>query len=222
MPFYRKNAVENYAQVYDYLIDHSLREDAVLADLRAETEPMANAGMQISPDQGQFMALLAKLVNARRCLEIGVFTGYSSTVVAQALPADGYLLALDVSAEFTAMARKYWERAGVADRIELRIGPAGDSLAALDPNAIAPFDYCFIDADKPAYDGYYEQVLPLMRPGGLILFDNMLQHGRVADPEIHNESVDAIRALNDKLHQDDRVDLSLVPVGDGISLARKR
>lgn len=209
--------------LYDYVLANSLREPAVLRRLREETAALPNAGMQISPEQGQFMALLVELLGARRTLEVGVFTGYSSLVVALALPPDGRVVACDVSEEYTAVARRYWAEAGVAEKIDLRLGPA---LATLDQLLAAgeagTFDFAFIDADKEAYDRYYEQALQLLRPGGLIAIDNVLQAGRVVDPAVDNAAVNAIRALNAKIQRDERVTASLLPLGDGLTLARKR
>lgn len=211
--------------VYDYLLAVSLREDPVLARLREETlaHPMAN--MQISPEQGQFMALLARLAGAVQCIEVGVFTGYSSLCLARALPEKGRILACDVSEEYTAVARRYWAEAGVADRIELRLAPALETLdGLLAKTGPGTFDFGFIDADKENYLGYYERLLRLIRPGGLIAVDNTLWSGRLAEPPSEDDSADtrALRAFNAVLHEDDRIDLSLVPIGDGLTLARIR
>ena len=209
--------------LYEYLLEVSLREPEVLRRLRAETARHPRAEMQIAPEQGQFMALLVRLIGARRVLEIGTFTGYSALWMALALPPDGRLVACDVSAEYTAVARRYWEAAGVADRIELRLGPALDTLEALlDEGAAGTFDLAFIDADKASYDAYYERALQLVRPGGLILLDNLLMGGRVADPSNREPSVEAIRRLNEKLCRDLRVDYALLPLADGLGLARRR
>jgi len=209
--------------LYDYLIAVSLREPRLLLDLREETAALPNASMQIAPEQGQFMALLVRLMGARRCLEVGVFTGYSSLCVALALPADGRIVACDVSAEWTAVARAYWQAAGVEDKVDLRLAPALETLDALLADGHAgTFDLAFIDADKPRYLAYYERALALVRAGGLIVIDNTLWSGRVADPEISDESTVALRHFNEVLHGDARVDLSLVPVGDGLTLARRR
>jgi caffeoyl-CoA O-methyltransferase len=179
--------------------------------------------MQVSPEQGQFMALLVRLLGARRCLEVGTFTGYSALACALALPPDGRLVTLDISAEWTAVARRHWLDAGVADRIDLRLGPAAGSLAALLAEGAADsFDFAFVDADKTGYDAYYELALQLVRPGGLIAFDNVLWSGRVADPNAQDADTTALRALNRKLHADARVDLSMLPIGDGLTLARRR
>ena len=209
--------------LYDYLLSVSLRETDLQRRLREETATLSMARMQISPEQGQFMALIARLTGARRCLEIGVFTGYSSLAVALALPEDGRIVACDVSEEWTAIARRYWAAAGVADRIDLRLAPAIDTLDALiEAGGAGTYDLAFIDADKPAYLAYYERVLVLLRPGGLVMTDNTLWSGRVADPEVGDADTVALRHYNEYLHRDSRVDLSLVPIGDGLTLARKR
>lgn len=209
--------------LYAYLLEHSLREPEVLRRLREETARHPEAQMQIAPEQGQFMALLVRLMGARRALEVGVFTGYSSTVVALALPPEGRLVACDVSEEYTAHARRAWKEAGVDDRVELRIGPAVETLdALLAAGEGGRFDFAFIDADKEAYDAYYERCLQLVRPGGLIAFDNTFRGGRVADPSETSASVEAIRRLNAKLHRDARIHLSIVPIADGLTLALKR
>lgn len=209
--------------LYDYMLSVSLREPAVLQQLRAETAEMQNAGMQISPEQGQLMRMLVRLLGARRTLEVGVFTGYSSLSVALALPEDGRIVACDVNEEWTQIARRYWQQAGVAHKIDLRLAPARQTLAALLAEGQANhFDFAFIDADKENYDAYYEACLQLVRPGGLMTIDNVLWSGRVADPNNQQESTEAIRALNRKIHADERVDVSLIPIGDGLTLARKR
>jgi O-methyltransferase len=210
-------------RLYSYLQAVSLREHDILVRLRAETASLPGAAMQVSPEQGQFMALLVQLMGARRLLEVGTFTGYSALACALALPADGRLVALDTSAEWTAMARRHWELAGVADRIELRLGDAARSMQQLlAEGGGEAFDFAFIDADKPAYDRYYELALQLVRPGGLIAFDNVLWSGRVADPNAQDADTTALRALNRKLHHDARIDLALLPIGDGLTLARRR
>lgn len=208
----------------DYMLSVSLREPAVLAELREETRPMEAAGMQLSPEQGQFMAFLVKSIGARRCLEIGTFTGYSSLAVALALPEDGTLLACDVSDEWTSIARRYWQKAGVDHKIELRLGPATETLAALaaDSANLGTFDFAFVDADKENYPHYVEYAHQLLRPGGLIAIDNVLWGGNVINAEDTHSSTEAIRALNKQLHADERFDVSLVPIGDGVYLARKR
>ena len=209
--------------LYRYLVDHSVRDHPVLAELREETAKLPMAGMQIGPDQGQFLALLVKLVGARRCLEVGVFTGYSSLAVALALPPDGRIVACDVSEEWTAIARRHWAKAGVAGKIDLRLAPALETLdALLAAGEGGRFDFAFIDADKGAYLAYYERCLELLRAGGLIAVDNTLWSGDVADPGNQKADTVALRAFNDALHHDERVDLALLPVGDGVTLARKR
>ncbi|WP_373527314.1 class I SAM-dependent methyltransferase [Nostoc sp.] len=210
-------------QLYNYLLSVSLREPDILLKLRQETASHPRSGMQISPEQGQFMSLLVQLIGAKKTLEVGVFTGYSSLSVALALPADGKIIACDVSEEFTAIARRYWQQAGVADKIELRLAPALETLDGLLATGQGEtFDFAFIDADKENYDGYYERSLQLVRPGGLIAIDNVLWSGQVANPQIQDASTQAIRALNNKLHHDERVTLSLVPIADGLTLAIKR
>lgn len=209
--------------LYGYLLDTSLREAPLLKRLRDETAAHPQARMQISPEQGQFMQLLAKLMGARRCIEVGVFTGYSSLAVALALPADGRILACDVSEEFTSVARRYWKEAGVAGKIELKLAPALQTLdERLAAGEAGSYDLAFIDADKANYADYYERVLKLLRPGGLVLVDNVLWSGRVLDAADRSEDTAAIRAFNKLLHQDERVDLSMLPIGDGLTLARKR
>ena len=210
-------------KLQDYVLDMSLREPALLRRLRQETARLPMAGMQIAPDQGQFMALLARLVGARRCLEIGTFTGYSALAVALALPPDGRVIACDVNPETTAIARRYWAEAGVAERIELRLAPALETLDALLAAGEADrFDFVFVDADKENYDGYYERALRLLRAGGLVILDNVLWGGWVADRRHTDPETEALRALNAKLHRDERIDVSLLPLADGITLARKR
>jgi caffeoyl-CoA O-methyltransferase len=209
--------------LYRYLLDVSLREPEVLRRLREETASHPQSNMQIAPEQGQFMALLVRLMGARTTLEVGVFTGYSSLAVALALPSDGSIVACDVSEEYTAIARRYWQEAGVSDKIDLRIAPAVETLdALLDAGHAEAFDFAFIDADKESYDAYYEHALRLLRPGGLMVIDNVLKGGTVVDPSVTTPAVEAIRALNEKLHHDERIDLSLLPVADGLTLARKR
>lgn len=209
--------------IYRYLIEHSSREPEVLARLRAATAGMTGAGMQILPDQGQLMQLLARLIGARRCIEIGTYTGYSALVVALALPEDGRLITCDVSEEWTRVARSFWKEAGVAERIELRLQPASKTLdELLAGGGKGRFDFAFIDADKPAYIDYYERLLELVRSGGLILADNTLWSGRLADPHDDEENTRALRAFNEYVHRDERVDLSLLAIGDGLTLMRKR
>ena len=208
--------------LYAYVLAHSLREHPAQMALREATRAHPHAGMQIGPEQGQFMALLVRLIGARRTIEIGVFTGYSALCVALALPDDGYVLACDVSDAYTKIGRPYWQQAGVAQKIDLQLGPA---LATLDARLAAgeasTFDFAFIDADKTAYDDYYERCLRLVRSGGLIAIDNVLWSGSVARPAKTDDTA-ALQALNDKLHRDERIDLSLLPIGDGLTLARKR
>jgi predicted O-methyltransferase YrrM len=209
-------------RLYDYLLSVSLREPDILARLREETSNRADAEMQIAPEQGQFMALLLKLIGARRCLEVGTFTGYSALICALALPEDGQLIALDIDEETTAIAQRYWAEAGVDNKIELRLGPAEDSLRNLiDGGDQGSFDFMFIDADKTGYPTYYEMGLQLLRPGGVLAFDNVLWAGRVADPGAGDNDTQALKALNVLLHADPRVDISMVPIGDGLTLARK-
>jgi predicted O-methyltransferase YrrM len=210
--------------LYDYLLAVSLREHPVLAELRAANRTHPHGNMQISPEQGQFMALLIKLTGARRTLEIGVFTGYSTLSVALSLPSDGKIIACDMNKEFTDEAREYWERAAVANMIDLRLAPAMKTLDGLVAEGQGgTFDFAFIDADKVNYDAYYERCLQLVRPGGLIAIDNVLWGGAVAHPaDDLDDSTATIQALNRKLHDDLRIDLSLLPIGDGLMLARKR
>lgn len=209
--------------LYGYLLEHSLRELPLLRELREETLRMSQRSMQIAPEQGQFMALLARVAGARRCIEVGVFTGYSSLVTALALPDDGRIVACDVSAEWTAIARRYWRAAAVDHKIDLRLAPALETLDGLiAAGEQGRYDLAFIDADKRGYLGYYERCLQLLRPGGLVLVDNTLWSGRVADPGVDDDDTAAMRQFNEVLHGDDRVDLSLVPIGDGLTLARKR
>lgn len=208
--------------LYRYLLDASLREHPALAELREFNRTHPQASMQIAPEQGQFMALLVRLIGARRTIEVGVFTGYSALATALALPADGCLIGCDVSREFTDVARGFWEKAGVAHKIDLRIAPAADTLDDLIAHGEAGrFDFAFIDADKGGYDVYYERCLALLRQGGLIAVDNVLWGGAVARPAQDADTA-ALQAFNRKLHADERVDLSLVPIADGLMLARKR
>ena len=210
-------------QLYDYLLSNSLREPEILLKLRQETARHPRATMQIAPEQGQFMALLIQLLQAKKTLEVGVFTGYSTLCVALALPPTGKIIACDVSEEYTAIARRYWQTAGVADKIELRLAPALETLDLLLAGGQAEtFDFAFIDADKENYDGYYERSLQLVRPGGLIAIDNALWGGQVAKPHFQDESTQAIRAINQKLHHDERVTLSMLSIADGLNLALKR
>lgn len=209
-------------KLYEYLQAVSLREPEILTQLRQETAQQPMGRMQIAPEQGQFIALLVQLMGAKKTLEVGVFTGYSSLVVALALPPDGKVVACDVSEEYTAIARRYWQQAGVADKIDLHIAPALETLERLlAAGQAGTFDFAFIDADKSNYDGYYELALQLVRPGGLIAIDNVLWSGRVADPQVQDNRTKKMRALNQKLHQDLRVTVSLVPIADGLTLALK-
>jgi len=207
----------------DYCLSVSLRETAVERELRGETALLPLGGMQIAPDQAQLMALLVRLIGARHCLEIGTFTGMSALAVALALPPEGRIIACDVDTEMTAIARRYWAKAGVADKIDLRLAPAMATLEKLlAERQEGRFDFAFIDADKENYDGYYERVLRLLRPGGLAVIDNVLWGGWVADARRKDADTAALRILNRKLHRDERIDLVLLPMADGITLARKR
>jgi caffeoyl-CoA O-methyltransferase len=209
-------------QLEAYVWAHA-REDAVAKRLRAETARMPQAGMQIGADEGAFLALLVRSIGARRCIEIGTFTGYSALAVATALPPDGKLVCCDISAEWTAVGQRYWNEAGVAARIELRLAPARDTLRGLlTRDGRGSYDFAFIDADKSNYDAYYEACLELLRPSGLIALDNTLWSGRVVDPAHHDTDTDAIRALNAKINADARVDAVLLTIGDGVMLVRKR
>ena len=201
-----------------YIHEHSVREPAILRELRAATASLPMAGMQIGADQGQFMALLVQAIGARRCLEIGTFTGYSALAVALALPQDGRVVCCDVSEEWTAIARRFWAKAAVAHKIELHIGAALETLKTLS----GAFDFVFIDADKPNYPNYYEACLPMVRRGGIIAIDNTLWSGWVADGQHGDRDTVALRAFNDKLHRDERIALSLLPLGDGVTLALKK
>ncbi len=208
--------------LYDYILGVSLREDDILKKLREETATLPMSAMQIAPEQGQFMALLVKMLGAERTLDIGVFTGYSALVVARALPEDGQVVACDVSEEWTAIARRYWKEAKVDYKIGLQIAPALETLdALLEDGHAGTFDFAFIDADKVNYEHYYERCLGLVRMGGVIAVDNVLWSGDVVDADSDDEDTRAIRAFNEKLHHDRRIDLSLVPIADGLTLARK-
>ncbi|GMU52783.1 MAG: O-methyltransferase [Candidatus Xenobia bacterium] len=207
----------------DYLRSVSLRETDLMRRLRDETARLPYAQMQIAPEQGQFMALLVELMGARRALEVGVFTGYSSLAVARALPEDGRLIACDISEEWTNIARRYWAEAGVAHKIDLRLAPALQTLdGLLAEGQHNTFDFAFLDADKVSYADYYERMLELVRPGGLVLVDNVLWSGDVADPAVQDRDTLALRTFNQRLHQDQRISLSLLPLADGVTLARKR
>jgi caffeoyl-CoA O-methyltransferase len=206
-----------------YVVAHGTREPDVLVRLREETANLPQHGMQISPEQGAFLAMLTELTGARRYVEVGTFTGYSSTAVALALPADGSVVCCDVSEEWTSVARRYWAEAGVSDKIDLRIAPAADTLdVLLEEAGEGAFDLAFVDADKSSYDAYYERLLRLVRPGGLIVFDNMLWSGHVLDEDPDDEDTRALQALNLKLSDDERISLCLLPVADGVTLARVR
>lgn len=209
--------------VYDYILSSTLRDRPELKALRDETRDLPGAGMQISPDQGQFMALLVKLIGAKRAIEVGTFTGYSALIVAEALPDDGKLVACDIDDKMPAIGRRYWEANGVADKIDLRIGPAVETLDAMIADGEdGSYDIAFIDADKENYGLYYDRCLELLRVRGLILIDNVLWGGRTAHPESNDESTVAIRELTARMKEDERIDFSLIPVGDGVSLAVKR
>lgn len=210
-------------EVYSYLQKVSLREPAVLAALRKETHKLHNSVMQISPEQGQFMSLLMELTGAKKTLDIGTFTGYSALAVALALPKDGIVVACDVSTEWTDIGKIFWKQADADHKIQLHIGPAVETLQKLINNGqTGTFDFAFIDADKSNYAAYYEKSLELLRVGGLVAIDNVLWSGKVSDPSVQDDDTKAIRALNEKLLTDSRVTLSMLPVGDGLTLARKR
>lgn len=211
------------ADIYAYLLEHSVREPAVLARLRAATANMPGAEMQVSPEQGQFMGLLVKLTGARRCIELGTYTGYSSLAMALALPPEGRLITCDVSEEWTRVARQFWREAGVESRIELKLQPGLRSLEELERSGgAAQFDFAFVDADKPNYIPYYEKLLTLVRPGGLIAVDNTLYVAGTYIVHSDTPITRALRAFNDHVHHDDRVDLSMVPIGEGLTLLRIR
>ncbi|HET6831541.1 MAG TPA: class I SAM-dependent methyltransferase [Solirubrobacterales bacterium] len=210
-------------ELHDYVVSHGAREDEALAEVRESTAALGDiAVMQISPDQGALMTMLTRLVGAARAIELGTFTGYSAICIARGLAPDGRLLACELDPERAETARRNFERAGVADRIEVRLGPAGETLERLIAEAGAPFDLAFIDADKTGYPGYYEQCLELLRPGGLIVLDNVLRDGTVLDPAPDDESARVIAALNEAIAGDERVDVAMLGVADGITLARKR
>jgi caffeoyl-CoA O-methyltransferase len=217
-----RRSLELDDRLYDYLLKVGVRESELQRDLRAETAKLPAAGMQIGPDQGAFMSLLVELTGVRRALEVGTFTGYSSIAIANALPPDGKLVCCDVSEEYTSIARNYWRRAGLESKIELRLGPAVATLDALIEAKAQAFDFAFIDADKENYLNYYERAILLVRSGGLIAIDNVLWSGAVADPKKDDADTKAIRVLNERVRADERVTLSLVPIGDGLTLARKR
>ena len=207
--------------LYDYIVQHGHNRDALLTDLAAETERLGPiAMMQIAPEQGTLLSLLVRAIGARSAVEIGTFTGYSALCVARGLPADGRLLCCDINEEWTSIARRYWQRAGLAERIELRLAPAVETLQALP--AGTSFDFAFIDADKVSYRSYYEALLPRLRPNGLIVFDNVLWMGRVLDRESESEDTRALQALNDFIAGDQRVQAVMVSVSDGLTIVRKR
>ncbi|MFN2301097.1 MAG: class I SAM-dependent methyltransferase [Gammaproteobacteria bacterium] len=210
-------------RLYDYILKVSMREPAILRKLRKETARMPEHNMQIAPEQGQFMAMLVRLMRAHRCIEVGTFTGYSSLAIALAMPEESLVVTCDISEEYTDVAKRYWEEAGVAERVHLKLGLAVETLdELLDDTAAPAVDFAFIDADKTGYDAYYERCLALLRPGGLVAFDNTLWDGKVADPECDDDDTLALRALNEKLYADERIELSLVPIADGLTLCRKR
>ena len=208
-------------EIHGYLLDHSTPIDEIQQALIDETLELGGISiMQISPEQGSFMTMFTRLIGAQDAVEIGTFTGYSSLAIARGLPADGHLLCCDVSEEWTATARRYWERAGVSDRITLEIGPAAETLGALPEGE--QFDLAFIDADKPGYIEYYEQIVQRLRPNGVILVDNVLFHGSVIDPDAHDESAQGIRAFNDHVMADPRVECVMLAIGDGLTFIRRR
>jgi caffeoyl-CoA O-methyltransferase len=209
-------------EVINYVARVGAREHPALRRCREETARLPNANMQIAPEQGAFLALLAKIVGARQTLEIGTFTGYSALSVALALPEGGRVVALDVSREYTDRARQYWKEADMERRIDLRLAPAMESLDSMIAKREGPFDIAFIDADKSNYDAYYERTLKLLRRGGVVALDNMLWSGAVADPSVNDSDTSALRALNAKIQSDDRVDMALATIADGVMLARKR
>ncbi len=210
-------------RLYDYLLSVSLRESDLMRRLRAETAALPQATMQIAPEQGQFMSMLVELLGAERALEIGVFTGYSALAVAQALPPEGLLVACDISEAWTTIARRYWVEAGVAHKIDLRLAPALHTLRGLLQSGQAgSFDFVFIDADKTGYGDYYEHSLQLLRTGGLIVVDNVLWSGKVSDDATTDPDTQSLQAFNRRLYNDARISLSMLPVADGLTLARKR
>jgi caffeoyl-CoA O-methyltransferase len=207
----------------DYLLSISLRESALMQQLREETAEHPKAEMQIAPEQAQFLQFLVQLIGARRTLEVGVFTGYSALAVAEVLPTTGTLVACDISEEYTQVARRYWAEAGVDEIVDLRLAPAAETLAhLLADDQAGTFDFAFIDADKESYDTYYERALELLRPGGVMALDNVFRDGRVVGDRSDDESVRAIQVLNEKIHDDERVALSVLPLADGVTLAMKR
>lgn len=209
-------------QVYDYLLSVSLREHPLLEKLREETAPHRWSQMQLAPEQGQFMALLVKLIGAKNILELGVFTGYSSLCMALALPDDGKLIACDINEEYTNVAKRYWQQAGVDDKVELRLAPALKTLESLLSFGESQFDMAFVDAVKEEYCDYYEPLLKLLRPGGVLAVDNVLWSGKTADPDEQDAETLSLRKFNELVHDDQRVDISMLPVGDGLTLLRKK
>ncbi|HEX4013675.1 MAG TPA: class I SAM-dependent methyltransferase [Candidatus Cybelea sp.] len=216
-----KSAIQD-SKIHDYIVKTMAPEHPLLRELREETAKLSHSRMQIGPEQGRLMQVLAAAIGARRYLEIGVFTGYSSLAMALALPADGYVLACDVNEETTAVARRYWQSAGVAERIDLRIAPAIETLESVRAQNVEPFDVAFIDADKECVNDYYELALELVRPGGFVLVDNVLWDGAVADPSDQDPSTRALRLVAEQAGRDRRVDAALVPVCDGLLIALKR
>ena len=209
--------------LYDYVLENGVREHPILAEVRQWTNDNLSFNMQISPEHGQFMGLMTKLTGAKKALEVGVFTGYSSLSASMAMPDDGQLIACDISEEYTSAARRFWQKAGVEHKIDLRLAPATETLQQLvNDGQENSFDMAFIDADKTGYDSYYELVLKLLRPGGWLMIDNVLWSGSVADPEKNDEDTLALKALNKKIISDDRVDMVLLPVSDGVTLVMKR
>lgn len=209
-------------RLYEYMLDISLREPEVMRKLRDETAKHPMAIMQISPEQGQLMQMLVRMLGAKNCIEVGVFTGYSSLAVALALPSDGRIVACDISEEYTAVGEPFWKDAGIRDKIDLRIAPATETLdAMIAADEAGGYDFAFIDADKPGYPDYFERCLTLLRVGGVIAVDNIFMDGNAADPETTSENAQAMRKFNAMLKGDDRVELSLIPIGDGLTLARK-
>lgn len=210
-------------ELYEYYRNHAYRENPILSKLREQTATMSMGNMQIAPEEGQFLSFFVQLIRAKKTLDIGVFTGYSSLVVAMALPQDGQVVGLDRNEEWTKIAKKYWELAGVSEKIQLKLGPAVDSLEALLKDGQAnSFDFIFIDADKKSYGEYYELSLSLLRPGGVIAIDNVFLDGKVADPSNQDEATLVMRELNEKIISDERVDTTMVPIADGLTLVRKR
>lgn len=209
--------------LYQYYLDNSLRENPLLAELRTETAKLSTSKMQIAPEEGQLLALIVELIGAKKTLDIGVYTGYSSTVVAMSLPKEGKVIACDINGEWTKMAQKYWQLAGINDKIDFRLGPALQTLDQLIVEGESDsFDFIFIDADKKNYPAYYERGLRLLAPGGVMAIDNVLWGGKVADDSIVDEDTMTIRQLNKKIHQDANVTLSMVPIADGLTLVRKK